>query len=320
MKLKRLLHVAMRYDYGEPHRGLSGVEGWRAGLRQIYPGLETAGFDFLREQQRWGKAAANEQLVATVKRFRPDLVYCWFFHSEADPSPQAIDECGRYAVTANLMFDDDWRYEDYSRLWARHFHFMLTNCPDAIPKYQHDGYGSKVILWQYSAEPSPREELERIPQDRQVTFVGQSHSNRVENISYLREAGIPVETFGRGWSENSVLPPSELRKMFRRSRISLNFTRSSTGNVRQIKSRVFEIAASLGFQICEAAPHIEAYYEPDREIVLFRSLTELEEKVRFYLSHEPERLRIQEAAYRRTAAEHTMKRRYDAMFAAMGFS
>jgi len=51
--------------------------------------------------------------------------------------------------------------------------------------------------------------------------------------------------------------------------------------------------------LSEYTPEIASLYEEDREIVFFRSTTELLQKVRYYLANEDERRRIAQAGRER---------------------
>jgi len=78
------------------------------------------------------------------------------------------------------------------------------------------------------------------------------------------------------------------------------------------------VPACGGFLLTGRSAHLEAYYEPDREVVVFDGPDELVDKARYYLSHESERVRIAEAGLRRTLAEHTYEQRFAEIFRRMG--
>jgi spore maturation protein CgeB len=86
----------------------------------------------------------------------------------------------------------------------------------------------------------------------------------------------------------------------------------------QIKGRNFEVPGCGGFLLTEPADDLERYYEPGREIAVFRGRDELIEQVRHYLANERERRLIAEAGYARTAREHTYARRFEQIFETMG--
>jgi spore maturation protein CgeB len=82
----------------------------------------------------------------------------------------------------------------------------------------------------------------------------------------------------------------------------------------QIKGRNFEVPGCGGFLLTERVPHLERYFELDREVAVFDGTDDLAVKVRFWLEHEDERRQIAEAGYRRVISEHTYDHRFAAIF------
>lgn len=316
--MKHVLLVQMRYDYTDPFRGIAYEEKHiHQGLRAYYPELRFSHFDFVRQGNRWGLEAMSTMLVETVDRLRPDLVLCCFADARFDPLPEAIATIGQTTRTALWLADDHWRYEKYSRAWAPHFHYMITTDKQAVSKYHRDGFGHKVIKSNWAVNHHLFRPLQP-EQDRQVTFVGQPHSNRATLVQQIHQAGVPVEVYGPGWHAASRLPFHEMVRMYGRSRISLNLSNASTNDIQQIKGRTFEIPACGGFMLTGGAEDLESYYEPDREMVVYEDEADMIDKIRFYLAHETVRRTIQERGYRRTLAEHTWKHRFDAIFRQLG--
>ena len=192
-----------------------------------------------------------------------------------------------------------------------------------------------MLLTQWGAAttryvPSP------LPPLYDVTLVGQLYGERGELVQGLRDAGIAVRTWGTGWSVNrwhralgtrspfaslggarlyawaqarSRCTQEEMIEIFGRSRININPTEASQGDEAQIKGRTFEVPACGGFLLTGHAQHLEDYYVPDEEIVVFGSMDELRDKVSYYLRHDEQRVAIARAGLRRTLAEHTYHRR-----------
>jgi spore maturation protein CgeB len=82
----------------------------------------------------------------------------------------------------------------------------------------------------------------------------------------------------------------------------------------QIKGRNFEVPGCGGFMLTGRAEDLESYYEEDREVVCFETISELIDKIHYYLSHEDARNAIAAAAYRRTLNEHTYVHRLTDIF------
>jgi spore maturation protein CgeB len=81
------------------------------------------------------------------------------------------------------------------------------------------------------------------------------------------------------------------------------------------------VAAGCGaFQIAECKPALPELFEPEREIVTYRTGQELKEKVDYYLAHPEERAEISERSYARAQREHTYELRLKRMFDILGLT
>lgn len=115
----------------------------------------------------------------------------------------------------------------------------------------------------------------------------------------------------------------ELIRLYSRSMISLGFLEVHEENdpslnvTRHIHLREFE-APMCGALYCTGyLDELTEFFDPDREIVLYRSEIELLDKIRFYLANPVSAENIRAAARRRALAEHTYHRRFETLFAAM---
>jgi spore maturation protein CgeB len=63
---------------------------------------------------------------------------------------------------------------------------------------------------------------------------------------------------------------------------------------------------------------LAGYFEPDREVLMYRSQDELVDKVRYALDHPEEAEKVREAGYQRALRDHTYQHRYEQLFAALG--
>jgi spore maturation protein CgeB len=86
----------------------------------------------------------------------------------------------------------------------------------------------------------------------------------------------------------------------------------------QIKGRNFEVPGCGGFLLTEQVEDLESYYEIGKEVVCFKDIDDLVEKIRYYLHHETERTLIAQAGYQRTLREHTYVHRFNEIFTELG--
>lgn len=96
---------------------------------------------------------------------------------------------------------------------------------------------------------------------------------------------------------------SELPKVFRASRINLNFT---IPNIKSgIPLRVWDVLGAKGFLLTNYQAEIPLYFKEGEDLVCFDGVEDLKEKVAYYLAHEEERKRIAENGYRKVKEHHT---------------
>jgi len=347
MKL-RVLFIGLKCDYGVPGQGLSyEYVNFFDTLRQM-ENIETELFPFDEIMRRDGRESMNRQLLERVGAFNPDICFFFLFTDEIERKTiRSITDAGK-TVTLNWFADDHWRFEEFSRRWAACFRWVVTTDARAIEKYHRIGM-KNVILSQWGFNHFLYKHADITP-ELDVSFVGQTHSNRAELVDTIRKSGITVNTWGKGWS-NGRLSQEEMIKLYSRSRINLNFAESSTRfgakslvklilsrraddtyhlkpvssifrnipgffmrNRAQIKGRNFEIPGSGGFLLTEYAEGIEDFFVPGREIATFASRDELCEKIHYFLKNTEEREAVRLAGYRRALQDHTFQKRFNEIF------
>lgn len=104
---------------------------------------------------------------------------------------------------------------------------------------------------------------------------------------------------------------AEMPKVFYLSRINLNITSRSIES--GVPQRVWDILAVGGFCLTNYQPELEEYFEIGHELEVWHDLEELEEKVRYYLSHEEQRVRIAVNGYQKVRKYHSLQTRLEGM-------
>ncbi len=318
--LRKILYVAMHFDYGRKEQGPSfEYTNFYGTLQRMIP--QVVEFDFMTIMHELGREAMNEKLMETAEREQPDLIFFCLFTNEIDT--YTISSLTKRFVTYNWFCDDHWRFSNFSRHYAPHFSYVSTTDSEAIPRYQKIGY-RQALLTQWACNHYDYLLLPDVQKKYDVTFIGQPHGNRKRVVNYLRSQGIAIQPFGRGW-ENGRVTQEEMICIFNASKINLNLANSSWNihtifrGQQQIKGRNFEIPGSGGFILTNYMQGIERYYEIGKEIACFKTRRDLAGQIRYYLAHDDERERIARAGYERTLREHTYELRFRDLFGRMGF-
>ena len=311
----KILCVLGEHNYGNPSRGESyEYVNFLPALRRL--GHQVVFFESFSRSTYRDFADLNRQFLKTVQTGTPDIILCVLLGYEIWLETFELIREGCNAIIINWSTDDSWKYEQFSRFVAPAFHIYATTYPTAVAKSLREGH-TNFVLTQWAAdadnlaEPLPAVEC-RYP----VSFVGSAHGNRPKWISSLKKNGINVTCFGYGW-DNGPVRSDEIPRIMRESVISLNFGDSGLvmqglvpGRSRQIKARVFEVPGAGGFLMTEYAENLNQFYHLGKEIVVFDGITDLVDKINYFLVRPEERDRIAMAGHIRTRNEHT----YDARF------
>lgn len=338
----RLL-VCTSYHYYGSARGIEPQ------FYYLYRVPETLGhtvdfFDYLTATAI-GPEQMRRAFVSTVRGGGYDAVFIATHKDEFDR--ETLAEAARHSPVIGWNSDDEWRWESYSQPRAAWYSYMVTNSPEvyersraAVPNLLHAQWAC-TGFWDGRATRK----------DIDFSFVGQVYGSRAPQIRWLaRRAGL--RAFGKGTrnvalpaapaenrakraqralqrailkyalpglaDELSVISFEQVNALWNRSKVSFTPLDSSQDNVRQIKSRVFDMGLSGTLMLAHRAPYLDSYYEPGKEYVPFESIEECAEQARFYLENESARAKIAAAYARRTASEHLWKHRIEHVLSAAG--
>lgn len=170
----------------------------------------------------------------------------------------------------------------------------------------------------------------RASQEEMIRIFNQSRINiNFSNASVKTAAGESgIISAGLDWVASSLdqVPFGGAVKKVGRGIVNATQSRASAsgqlppGYAEQIKGRNFEVPGCGGFLLTSKADDLETYYQPDREVVCFDGISELTEKIKYYLAHEDERAAIAQRGYERTFRDHTYARRFEEIFERVGLS
>ena len=221
----RILHAALKWDYGRPEQGYS-FEHQTFYEALVGMGHDVIYFDYPSLSHELGREAMNRRLWEIVRAEEPDLLFCVLFEGELDQGiiRRISDETS--TVTLNWFCDDHWRFHQFSRYWTPAFNWVVTTVSEDIAPYERFGLHNVIrSQWACNSHLYRRPENE-LPLAHEVTFVGMAHGNRVDMIKTLRRAGVDVRAWGSGWPEGR-LSVEEMVEVFNRSRVNLNFANAS---------------------------------------------------------------------------------------------
>jgi spore maturation protein CgeB len=231
-----ILYAALKYDYGRPDQGCS-FEHYNFYDSLVRMGHDVLYFDIGAIGQDVDREYANRRLLDVVQSERPQALFTVLFRDELDERTLRQISEGSETTTIAWFSDDHWRFDSYSRFRASWFNWSVTTSNEALERYRALGHAN-VLKSQWGCNTFLYTNMhlaKRFP----VSFVGLPHGNRRFVIQALRDAGIDVHTFGRGWDSGRVTQEQMIR-IFNESEINLNLANSSAA--RTIQRRALNVA------------------------------------------------------------------------------
>ncbi len=276
-------------------------------LKQIFS--HVINYNYIEKIKQIGKDSMNAEVIEIVRKEKPDYVLLHTYQDQIEL--KTLDAIGALGTKVIAWFSDDhWRFENYSKTVARHVFCSVTTDKHSVEKYVKSGLNVVKSQWASNQNYYKKIDSERI---YDVTFVGQNYGRRRENLLYLKNNGVPIVVFGRGFGR--FLEFDDIIKTFNASKINLNFSGSSSNDgIKQIKGRVFEVPMCGGFLLTEYVDGIEEYYEIGKEVECFENITEASEKISYYLKHDDKRIEIANRGYSRALKDHTWVKRLRGLF------
>lgn len=258
-----------------------------------------------------------------------DVLICL---AQAPISGTVLNELRKRGVVTALWFTEDYLRFTYWKEIAQFFDFVFTiqtgECMDLIKRA---GAG-EVHYLPMACDPGIHRPLELTEEERQkwgspISFVGAGYHNRQQVFASM--ADMPFKIWGTEWptcrpfdsmvkEEGRRLKPEEYTKIFNSTDINLNLHSSTerdgvdpTGDF--VNPRTFELASAGAFQLCDRRSLLAPLFKYGEEIVVFDSVPEMKEQIRYYLEHPEERRVIAERARARALSEHTYQHRMQEM-------
>lgn len=278
----------------------------------------------------WRIGEINKDLIQLSKSIKPDVLFVYRGTHIWPKTLEKIREKGVFTVSYNN--DDPFSKGQSSFMW-RHFIKGLRFCDLALA-YRHHNISDflkagaircELFRSWFIPEQNKRVALsskEASEWESDIVFAGHyENDGRMAVIEALAEGPWNFKLFGPEWD----LPASGSQVL--RTRVPIrsargtDYNRALSGakiaicvlsklNCDTYTRRCFEIPAVGTMMMCEYTEDLASLFQEDKEVVFFRSIEELLEKARFYLTHEEKRKAIAEAGHRRVFKDgHDVKSR-----------
>jgi Glycosyl transferases group 1 len=206
---------------------------------------------------------------------------------------------------------------DNYQLWARKFDLNITNCLAATDWYRARGC---PVIYSPQGVRQPPDLTPPASGDFQYdfSFLGTIKLERVAVIRELQRRGLSIRLFGAGWPNSQWV--DNANAVFRASQINLGIGFATPSfALTTIKGRDFECPGVGACYLTTYNWELMFHWELGKEILCYRSMEELVEMYAYYHKRPAECLKIAQAAWRRSVAEHTWEKRFRKIFRQTGF-
>jgi spore maturation protein CgeB len=284
-----------------------------------------------KDMSRYGRivdiisALISEIVIARCEEFKPDLVFAL---AQAPLTPECLETLRKSGIPSAFWFVEDFRVMNYWKRIAAHYDYFFTiQKGDFFSELKQAGIKNYHYL-PTAACPElhkqvtlSEEELNYYGSD--VSFFGAGYYNRRHFFKGLLDFDFRI--WGSDWDMNSSLAKcvqrsgatvgtDEMVKIFNATKININLHSSTYhkginpfGDF--VNPRTFEIISCGGFQLVDKRSEIEELFETGKEIVLFKDLDDMRQKIIYYLNNPDERESIVERAMQRVMKDHTYEHR-----------
>ena len=229
-----------------------------------------------------------EELYELIKDYRPDFTIIAAYnriHTE-------LIRIREFTKVYVLQSDDKWRYDNFSKFWIPFIDGVITYAGE-LNKYVSDGLKKEqfnLMRWGFNPVTMAKTDF-KLNTQFGVSHTGGLHSDRINIINEFRSKGINVEV-----NQN---PNYDVTKaVWNNSKYSLCLTSNSTNTVKDTKGRIVEIP-NWCVLLTQSFPEAELYYDTINELVMFDSVDEAIEKMKYLDAHPDEYEKIKIAGKRK---------------------
>jgi len=303
------------------------VDGWSGIADVIHYDWGNAFDQYAPDWHQVGKPAFNKELLRHVELTYHEKPIDVFFAylSGRWVYPETIRTIGKMGLlTINISLDDTimfWGLQEPSGLSgnaeiAPEFDFSIT-CQSSKDVLKYDNIGARVLFLPSGANPKVFSPLP-LSRDIPVSFVGQCYGVRPQIITWLRNHGIQVQVFGKGWPSGE-LSFSDMTAIYSRSIVTLGFGFIQNSFQTGLKGRDFEVPLMGGLYLTTYNHDLANCFNVGEEIDCYRNETELLSKLHYYMAHPDIALKNGAAGRDRCLRDHTWTNRFKTIFDVVGF-
>ena len=263
--------------------------------------------------RRW-----NERLIGLCRSRKPDIL---FATKGMIIYPETLIKIKAMGILLVNWFFENVDHHFYNRWFlktCRYYDYFFNYDPEIAKKYRFSFGNLKYLPVAVNPDfyrVSSLSEKDKEVFSSDVCFIGALYPEREKLLSEVKKTGANLKIFGwPKWKDSPLaenyygpLSIDSIAKAYYSAKISLNSNLQPQNGGVNLKT--FEIPASGGFQISDNQPDLKNIFKIGEEIETYETISELLDKIKFYLSNEDKRNQIAEAGHKRVLKDHTLSER-----------
>lgn len=283
--------------------------------KALYELPSKLGFD----GQKAADKAATSKALEVIEQVKPDKLIVIKADTLGDNFWQAVAD---RKVPYLLWLYDDLKRHRYTIEFLRSLPAVVSYARSEAESFAAEGINAHFVANGYDPK------LAAFPTTRvpEIVFVGSRYENRETILLALKDAGLSVRAYGRGWSHHPFdrlrtwelkrpnlpaerdIPLHEAYRVQAAAAASLNVHGLQAG----LAMRTFEVPGMNGLQLIDR-PDVAEFYEIGKEVLLYQSTEELIELCQHIIADPRWSDSIRAAGLKRSQAEHTFFHRAQSM-------
>ena len=244
----------------------------------------------------------KEILFAQVEKFKPDVIYfhdLWLMNKGDILSLKKKTKLIVGQIASPIPpFHDTLRTYD----------LIITSLPNFIEKFKSIGVKTEYLKWCF--EKSIAKKINKKKRIYDTVFVGSFthlHTKGGDMFQYLSKK-IKLDLWGYGNPDypnyHGHAAGREMYEIFAKSKIVINrhidLSEDYANNM-----RLYEATGMGALLITDNKKNMEEFFRVGKEVIVYTSYNDLVRKVKYYLAHPSERMKIARAGQKRTIRDHS---------------
>jgi spore maturation protein CgeB len=279
-------------------------------------GCDVTIFDLLKRPGLLGRLAGSDlrsRLLKTIEVAEADLVIVLGGYELEEALVDSIRSSS--GIRWINWFPDDIRMADDCLRVARPYDALFAPATDLV-QYLEQGLGRTVELLPFAADPSVYRPLRSRDQYRaNVVFAGAASPEREALLAGLVEYGLAL--WGPGWRKTSLKDycrgearqTAEFVRAYGGASVAVNLHPTAGTAPVYCNQRLFELAAIGVPQVVDDRRDLPQFFDPGRDVAVFREPAELRALVERLLHDPPTAEELGASARRQALARHTYMHR-----------